>query len=164
MITRRDFVPGLAGAVGGLASGIAALGVGATAAHAGSLAVDVAKTATCGCCSAWVNHMKSAGFAVNATDMAMGQLIKFKQKHGISAELSSCHTARVDGYTIEGHVPARDVRRLLTERPDAVGLAVPGMPIGSPGMEAGRQREAYDVLLVLHDGSTRVFSRYGEVR
>lgn len=124
--------------------------------------VAVAKTATCGCCSAWVTHMRSAGFEVAAENMAMGQLMRFKTTNGIRPEHASCHTARVGGYTIEGHVPAKDVVRLLKERPDAVGLTVPGMPIGSPGMEVGDRRDAYEVLLVLKDGGTRVFSSYGE--
>jgi len=124
--------------------------------------VAVAKTASCGCCSAWVTHMRSAGFEVAAENMAMGQLMRFKTTHGIRPEHASCHTARVGGYTIEGHVPAGDVVRLLKERPDAVGLTVPGMPIGSPGMEVGDRRDAYEVLLVLKDGGTRVFSSYSE--
>ena len=83
-----------------------------------------------------------------------------KARAGITPELSSCHTAFIDGYFVEGHVPAGDVQRLLAERPDALGLTVPGMPIGSPGMEMGDQRDAYDTLLVLRDGSTEVFESH----
>jgi hypothetical protein len=83
-----------------------------------------------------------------------------KDRAGVTPELSSCHTAFIDGYFIEGHVPASDVQRLLSERPDALGLTVPGMPIGSPGMEIGNQRDAYDTLLVLLDGSTEVFESH----
>lgn len=85
----------------------------------------------------------------------------YRRKHDISDKLGGCHTALIEGYAIEGHVPAREIRRLLAERPKARGLTVPGMPAGSPGMESGGRRERYDVLLVLPDGSTRVYARYG---
>lgn len=83
-----------------------------------------------------------------------------KDRAGVTPEMSSCHTAFIDGYFVEGHVPASAVQRLLSERPDALGLTVPGMPIGSPGMEMGNQRDAYDTLLVLRDGSTEVFESH----
>jgi hypothetical protein len=83
-----------------------------------------------------------------------------RRRHGIPDELGSCHTGLVEGYAIEGHVPARDIKRLLAERPKARGLAVPGMPIGSPGMEQGSRRDPYDVLLVKSDGTTAVYQRY----
>ncbi len=124
------------------------------------LRVDVKKTATCGCCQAWVNHLKQSGFNVTTEDMAYGALARFKRQHGVGAEHQSCHTARVSGYTIEGHVPAEDIARLLKQRPDAVGLSVPGMPIGSPGMEVGTEREAYNVLLLKKESSTEVFRGY----
>ena len=132
----------------------------AGAATAEPMTVDVKKTATCGCCQAWVNHLKSSGFTVKTENMAMGQLMQFKLRHGISPKHASCHTGRLAGYTIEGHVPAREIERLLKERPNAVGLSVPGMPIGSPGMEAGGQRDAYDVLLIRKDGTTEIFATY----
>ncbi len=141
-------------------AGIAA--VGAPVAAQDKPAVSVAKSPTCGCCSAWVAHMRAAGFTVTTQDMGMGPLVAFKRTHGIAPKYASCHTARVSGYTIEGHVPAEDVMRLLREKPNAIGLAVPGMPIGSPGMEVGTQRDAYDVLLINKDGTTRVFASYGE--
>ncbi len=122
--------------------------------------MHVKKTATCGCCTAWIDHLREAGFKVESEDMAMGQLMRFKLNHGITVPLSSCHTGRIAGYTIEGHVPAREIRRLLRERPSAVGLTVPEMPIGSPGMEAGNRRDAYDVLLIGRDGKTEVFASY----
>jgi hypothetical protein len=93
-------------------------------------------------------------------DFAMGQLMKMKLDAGIPAALAACHTARVEGYLIEGHVPEREVRRLLDERPGALGLVVPGMPVGSPGMESGSKREPYAVLLLKKDGSTEIFARY----
>ena len=123
-------------------------------------AIDVKKTATCGCCQAWVDRLKTGGFKVTTENMFMGSLMKFKLDHGISAKHASCHTGRIGGYTIEGHVPVREINRLLKERPDAVGLSVPGMPIGSPGMEVGTEREAYTVLLIKRDGSSEVFATY----
>jgi len=123
--------------------------------------IQVKKTASCGCCGAWVKHLRQSGFKVATEDMTTGGLMRFKLDHGISPKLAACHTGRVMGYTIEGHVPAKDVTRLLKERPDAVGLTVPGMPIGSPGMEVGERREKYDVLLIKKDGTTEVFATYG---
>lgn len=122
--------------------------------------MEVFKTPTCGCCGAWIAHVEGAGIPVAARDVAQEALWQTKQKAGITAELSSCHTGFVEGYVIEGHVPAEDIKRLLAERPDALGLTVPGMPVGSPGMEMGDQRDAYETLLVLHDGQTEVFARH----
>lgn len=120
--------------------------------------MDVWKSPTCGCCSDWLTHMAAAGFVATAHDTGNNAA---RARLGMPAKLGSCHTARVAGYVLEGHVPAGDVRRLLRERPEAVGLAVPGMPIGSPGMEQdGSHRDAYDVLLVRRDGQTNVFARY----
>jgi len=123
--------------------------------------VYVVKTPTCGCCSAWVDHARSAGFLIEVTDVTQEALWALKESLSITPELASCHTARVEGYFIEGHVPADDISRLLKERPDALGLTVPGMPIGSPGMEMGAQSDAFNTLLVLRDGSTQVFERHG---
>jgi hypothetical protein len=106
--------------------------------------LDVFRRASCGCCGDWVQHMQEAGFTVNET--VTEELEAVKQQYGVTEELVSCHTAIVDGYVIEGHVPAEDVRRLLAEKPDVTGIAVPGMPIGSPGMEMGDEREPYAVL------------------
>jgi hypothetical protein len=122
--------------------------------------LTVAKTPACGCCGAWVDHMRAEGFAAEVRDVDQGTLTTIKRRLGIGPAHASCHTATVGGYVIEGHVPAEDVRRLLAEQPDAVGLAVPGMPIGSPGMEMGDEREPYDTLLVRRDGSAEVFARH----
>lgn len=119
--------------------------------------VTVYKSPTCGCCSAWADHLRSNGFAVETVDVQ--DIDAVKQQYGIPPALQSCHTAVVDGYVVEGHVPADDVKRLLAERPDAAGLAVPGMPIGSPGMEQGDTVQPYDVILV-DDGETSVFSSH----
>lgn len=120
----------------------------------------VAKTPTCGCCQKWVEHMSRAGFSLEPRNMTSGELMRHKLKLGLSAAQASCHTAEIGGYVIEGHVPADDVKRLLAERPDAIGLSVPDMPVGSPGMEAGDAREAYEVLLIKRDGSTAVFAKH----
>ena len=104
--------------------------------------------------------MVQAGFDTLARDVEQETLWSMKARAGVTPDLGSCHTAFVDGYFIEGHVPASDVERLLATRPAALGLAVPGMPIGSPGMEMGNQRDAFDTLLVLQDGTTEVFQRH----
>jgi hypothetical protein len=120
--------------------------------------VTVYKSPTCGCCAAWVDHLEASGFRVETVDV--DDLDAIKVQYGIPDSLASCHTAVVGGYVVEGHVPAGDVHRLLRERPEAGGLAVPGMPIGSPGMETpGRPSEPYAVLLV-DDGGTSVFARH----
>ncbi|MCV3273471.1 DUF411 domain-containing protein [Roseobacter sinensis] len=128
--------------------------------RAASPRIDVYKSPTCGCCSAWVEHMARAGFAVDTRDVDQDTLYALKAQTGITPELASCHTAFVAGYVIEGHVPASDVTRLLAERPDALGLAVLGMPIGSPGMEMGDEREAFATMLILRGGGTDTFQRH----
>lgn len=120
----------------------------------------VYKTATCGCCIKWVEHMEKAGISLAPRDVGSSELMRRKVERGISGQQASCHTAEIGGYVIEGHVPADDVKRLLAEKPDAIGLAVPDMPIGSPGMEVGDTKEPYDVLLVKKDGSTEVFAKH----
>ena len=122
--------------------------------------IEVRKTNGCGCCLAWMERLEENGFAPTGQDMFAGLLVRFKLDKGVPQRMVSCHTALVDGYVIEGHVPASDIRRLLAERPDAVGLAVPEMPLGSPGMDQSRWREAYDVFLIRNDGTTEVFSSY----
>lgn len=126
---------------------------------AGSM--EVLKSASCGCCVAWGKHMREVGFTVTETDLPLAELNAAKVEAGLKPGQTSCHTARIDGYIIEGHVPAREVKRLLDERPDAIGLAVPDMPYGSPGMgEAGDDADPYDVLLVKRDGSTVAYASY----
>jgi len=119
--------------------------------------IMVYKSPTCGCCSKWVTHLKENGFAVETTDLKDLRMVK--SMSGIKPEQASCHTAKVSGYTIEGHVPADDIKRLLAEHPDARGLTVPGMPKGSPGMEVP-QPDHYQVLLLGKDGSTSVFAEH----
>lgn len=120
--------------------------------------VQVYKDANCGCCGGWIDHMRTSGFDVEATNLAYEALSAKKAEAGIADEHASCHTAFVGGYVIEGHVPAEDVRRLLSERPEAVGLTAPGMPAASPGMDMGS--EPYDVLLAHGDGTTDVYARH----
>ena len=126
-------------------------------AMAAAAEVTVYKSPYCGCCGAWVDHMKAGGHTVKTIEME--DLTGIKKMTGVGDHLQSCHTAVVDGYVIEGHVPAADVARLLTEKPKARGLAVPGMPVGSPGME-GPNPEAYDVLLFQADGTAAVYGRH----
>ena len=121
--------------------------------------LQVTKTPTCGCCGAWVDEMISAGFKASVEDVDYDTLQVLKQKYGIAPELAGCHTTSVSGYFVEGHVPASDIARLLQEKPAARGVTAPGMPMGSPGM--GTRGDPYDVMLVLMDGSTRVFATHG---
>jgi hypothetical protein len=115
------------------------------------------KTPWCGCCGGWIAHMREAGWSVEIVERE--DLAPIRARHGIPDRLASCHTAVVGAYAIEGHVPAGDVDRLLSERPAARALSAPGMPAGSPGMEAAG-REPYTTVLILNDGSTRVFGRH----
>ena len=117
----------------------------------------VYKSPWCGCCSKWIDHLKASGHTVSTQDIE--SLDTVKKMAGVPEHLQSCHTAMVDGYVIEGHVPSKDIERLLAERPKAKGLAVPGMPAGSPGMEGGAP-DKYDVMLFNPDGSSDVFARY----
>ena len=128
-----------------------------TESSAYSLKVEVYKTPACGCCKKWISHLEAAGFEVEATDLP--DLSAVKRQHEIPRGLTACHTAVVDGYVIEGHVPAADVQRLLEERPEIRGLAVPGMPRGSPGMEHPRP-EPYSVYAIGTEGQLSVFSRH----
>ena len=122
--------------------------------------IEVWKSATCSCCGAWVKHLEANGFSVKVNAADAGALAELKREAGIGDKLASCHTAKFDGYVIEGHVPGTDIKRLIAERPEAVGLTVPGMPAGSPGMEQGADFEPYDVLLIKKDGTTEVFAKH----
>lgn len=115
----------------------------------------VYKSPTCGCCSLWNRHLEANGFEVVSHDRV--DMTVVKDSLGVPSDLTSCHTAVIDGYIVEGHVPATSIQRLLEERPDALGLTVPGMPLGSPGMEQGDMKQSYDVLLVDNNGEATVF-------
>ena len=148
---RRNFI---AAALAALATAVP------VAVAAAPAAVEVWKAPTCGCCKDWIVHLEANGFKVQVHDSGNTAA---RARLGIPMRLGSCHTALIEGYAIEGHVPAREIRRLLAERPQAIGLAVPGMPIGSPGMdgpEYGARKDAYDVLLVRKDGSTTSYQHY----
>jgi len=119
--------------------------------------VKVWKTPTCGCCGKWVRHMEAAGFRVETTDLY--NVDPVKTANGLPLELASCHTALVGGYVVEGHVPASDVRRLLKERPDIIGLTAPGMPPGSPGMDVPGS-PSFDVLSLGKDGRTTIYATH----
>jgi len=122
--------------------------------------IDVWKSPACGCCKDWISYLQKNGFFVRVHDTGNAAA---RRRLGIPEAYASCHTATVDGYVLEGHVSVREIRRLLAERPDALGLAVPKMPIGSPGMDGPvyeGEREPYDVLLLAKDGSSRVFQSY----
>jgi hypothetical protein len=122
--------------------------------------IHVVKDPQCGCCNAWIKILETEGFGVTTEDSSSSLLTEFKIESGIPKDMMSCHTAKVDGYFIEGHVPASDIKRLIADRPDALGLAVPAMPYGSPGMGPEDEREAYDVFIVRTDGATEVFQHY----
>ena len=123
--------------------------------------VEVWKSPYCGCCKDWVAHLESSGFAVSVHEV--GDLDGARRQLGMPERYASCHTAKVAGYLLEGHVPAADIRRLRADKPKAIGLAVPGMPVGSPGMDGpvyNGRRDPYDVLLVQGDGLASVFASY----
>lgn len=132
------------------------LGAGAATAQSAAR-VEVFKSPYCGCCGEWVKHMQAAGFVVETRDV--NDVPAIRKQLGMPERYGSCHTARVGGYLVEGHVPAADVKRLLAEKPRALGLAVPAMPPGSPGMESAHP-VPYDTLLVKRDGGASVFARH----
>jgi hypothetical protein len=122
--------------------------------------IHVVKNPQCGCCNAWIKILTDQDFNVTTENSSGSLLTEFKIESGIPKDMMSCHTAKVGGYFIEGHVPVSDIRRVIAERPDALGLAVPAMPYGSPGMGPEEERDAYDVFIVRTDGSTEVFQHY----
>ncbi|HET8747563.1 MAG TPA: DUF411 domain-containing protein [Ramlibacter sp.] len=143
-----------------LLAALAGLPLGGLAQQAPKVLVEIWKAPECGCCEDWAGHLQASGFAVKIHN---GGNDAMRAKMGLPDRLASCHTGLVGGYALEGHVPAREIRRLLQERPQAVGLAVPGMPVGSPGMDGpvyqGR-KDPFDVLLVGKGGITRVYASY----
>ncbi|KAA0579401.1 DUF411 domain-containing protein [Azospirillum sp. Sh1] len=157
-MTRRTMMRGAAMTV--LALGLGSMGLPGmvrAAVPAGGAAVEVWKAASCECCEGWVRHMRAAGFEV--TVHTVDDVTPMKRIAGVPDDLASCHTARVGGYVLEGHVPADDVRRLLAERPQARGLAVPGMPQDAPGMDMG-VGQPYQVMLFGGAGGPQVFARH----
>ena len=143
-------------ALGAVGEAAATLEASSARADAGALPRAVVyKTPSCGCCNLWVDHMREAGFEVDARNL--NDIIPVKIDAGVPPRMSSCHTALIDGYVVEGHIPAEHVKRLLEERPDVVGIAVPGMPIGSPGME-GIGARPYQVLSWDREGKVEVYA------
>lgn len=138
---------------------LAATSLGIQAETADSPEITVYRSPTCGCCGKWLEHMKANQFKVK--DVISDNMPAIKQQYGVPAQLASCHTAIVNGYVIEGHVPASDVKRLLTEKPAVAGLAAPGMPMGSPGMEMGGHKDAYQVMSFDKNGQSQVFENHG---
>lgn len=127
-------------------------------ANAEQKTVVVYKSPTCGCCTKWVAHMEQNGFKVESHNVQ--DVSPYKKQYGIAKSLASCHTALVGGYVIEGHVPASDILRLLREKKDIKGLAVPAMPVGTPGMEMGNRKDKYNVIAIHKDNTTSIWSSY----
>jgi hypothetical protein len=121
--------------------------------------ITVYKTASCGCCKLWVDHLKANGFDVQAMDVSAEQVRAVSKAAGLKDDDVSCHTAKVGNYIVEGHVPASDIQRMLKEKPAIAGIAAPGMPQGSPGMEQG-SKESYDVVSFTKDGKTTVYAKH----
>jgi len=153
-LKRRQFVRTL------LCSAVAAPFVAPARVLAEEFAITVWKSPTCGCCNDWITHLEENGFTVTSHNEGATDAM---ERLGMPFRYGSCHTAEIEGYAVEGHVPAREIYRLLDERPDAVGLSVPAMPRGSPGMDGpmyGNVVDPYDVLLIGHDGEATVFQSY----
>lgn len=122
--------------------------------------VTVYKTSSCGCCRLWVDHLKGNGFDVQAMDVSAADVRAVSKAAGLPEDGTSCHTARVGNYVVEGHVPASDIQRMLKEKPAIAGIAAPGMPMGSPGMEQGGAKEPYDVVAFTKDGKMTVYAKH----
>lgn len=123
--------------------------------------IQVYKSPTCGCCTSWVEHIRDSGFQAEVIEVTDEALQQRKSKLGVGPRLASCHTAIVNGYVVEGHVPAADIKRMLSEKPAIIGIAAPGMPVGSPGMEVpGGRKDKYDVVAFSKGGATRVFASH----
>ncbi|HSM81767.1 MAG TPA: DUF411 domain-containing protein [Nodosilinea sp.] len=141
----------------GIVLAIALLGPVAASAQ-GATAITVYRSPSCRCCGAWVEHMQAAGFEVQ--DVVTDAMAAIKAQYGVPEALASCHTALVEGYVVEGHVPATDVQRLLSERPAILGIAAPGMPVGAPGMEMGDRVDPYTVVSFTQTGETATFAAH----
>lgn len=146
-----------------LAAGLLAVNAGANAVSADKpIDIVVHRSPTCTCCGKWVKHLKDNNF--NVEDIVTEDVQAIKDKHGVTREMASCHTAIVDGYVVEGHVPANDIKNLLKTKPKVVGLAVPGMVNGSPGMEMGDAKDSYKVVSFDRENRTKVFNSYEGIK
>jgi len=147
-----------------VAIAIAGLGLGVAAqqkpAAAAPQKVTVYKTLSCGCCRLWVDHMKASGFDVQSMDVSAADVRAVSKAAGLPEDGTSCHTAKIGNYVVEGHVPASDIKRMMKEKPAIAGIAAPGMPMGSPGMEQGGAKQAYDVVAFTKDGKITVYSKH----
>ncbi len=128
--------------------------------YSGNQQITVYRSPSCGCCGIWIEHLKKHGFQV--TDIKTNDMEAIKQKHKLPFNLASCHTAIIDGYVMEGHIPADDIKRFLKQKPNLAGLSVPGMPLGTPGMEAGNRKQPFEVLAFDTKGNIEVFKRYNK--
>jgi hypothetical protein len=137
---------------------LAPLALLACVGSAAAATIEVVKSPYCGCCELWIDYLRAEGFEVRVVEAE--DVTPAARQLGVPDDLRSCHTASINGYAIEGHVPAADIRRLLDERPDAAGIAVPGMPIGSPGMEQGDVRQPYATILFSRDGRRTLFAQH----
>ena len=153
-----DMKFGKQGCLGAILAVVVLAAVGCGKATQSGPEIVVYKSPTCSCCSKWVSHLQDSGFRVTVHQMS--DVDSMRQQYGVPAALAACHTARVGGYTIEGHVPAAAIERLLKEHPAIAGLAVPGMPVGSPGMEQGTRRVAYEVLAFDAQGHSSVYEAH----
>jgi hypothetical protein len=145
-----------------VAIAVTGLGLGVTAQQkpaAAAQKITVYKTSSCGCCKLWVDHLKASGFDVQAMDVSSEDVRAVSKAAGLKDDDSSCHTAKVGNYVVEGHVPADDIKRMLKEKPAIAGIAAPGLPQGSPGMEQG-SKEPYNVVAFTKDGKTTVYARH----
>lgn len=138
-----------------------AVGVSTPVIAGAKTVIQVYKSPTCGCCKNWVDHIRASGFQAEVVDITDQELQLRKAKLGVGPRLASCHTAIVNGYVVEGHVPAADIKKMLAEKPAIIGIAAPGMPVGSPGMEVpSGQKDKYDVVAFMKGGATRVFASH----
>lgn len=151
MITRRAMI----------GSVLAAIPAAACSKPAKAAEVTIYKSPACGCCGAWVEHIQASGLKTITVDK--DDVTPIAKRLGVPDNMRSCHTALIDGYFVEGHVPAPDIKRLIAERPAARGIAVPGMPVGSPGMEQGDRRDDYDTFVIDRKGAARVYARHNRV-
>ena len=124
------------------------------------LNVTVYRTPTCGCCKGWVEHIKQNGFQITDIVKPESEIKTIRQKYNLPSDLTSCHTSEITGYLVEGHVPTADIKGLITQKPNIAGISVPGMPIGTPGMEMGDRKQSFDVFTFEKDGQTKVFNSY----
>jgi len=141
-----------------LAISLLVINAGVSAESSKPINIEVYRSPTCGCCGKWLEHLKQNNF--NVKDIVTNDVQAIKDKYGVSKEMASCHTAIVDGYVVEGHVPANDIKTLLKTKPKVVGIAVPGMPAGTPGMEMGGKKDAYNVMSFDRENHYQIFNSY----